>query len=207
MSPFLQTEGTAEGVFFDPETMEPKMSKPIFKDAMQIYKRLVLASPFASIGPTSWLANNGFFDEGRCGLTFNFPGPVKMIISNQKGGVAFNLTGKLDVVKLPGVACSDLPDTACPHNDKGVNFAPNFAGGGASGCIRASTEKDKKDAIFDFFSWLSDPEIGYLVVANPGTLLDPFRASHVNGLENADSKTARAFLAQGWEPRQLEPLQ
>lgn len=210
MAPFLQTLGMNEGVFFDPDTMEPKMREPIFRMAMDTYKRLVRASPFSSQGQTNWTVQNGYpysyFDNGRCAFTFNFPGPVKMILFQQGAAKAANLTGKLSIRKLPGVACSVLGPRACPHGQDGVNYAPYYAGGGSSGQIRASADHVKKDAMFDFFTWMSDPEIGYLITANPGTLLDPFRRSHVEQLSNTASKVSQAFLEQGWEERQLVQL-
>jgi len=206
IAPFLQTQGTEEGVFFDPGTMAPKMHDSIFGVAMEIYKRLVLASPFASLGETDWQTLNSYFDEGRCAFTINFPGPVKMIIANQGAATAYNLTGKLSVVKLPGVACEDF-GLNCLHAQNGVNYAPFYAGGGAAGQIRASTDGIKKDAMFDYFKWMSDPEIGYLIVSNPGTLLDPFRFSHVEALAlSGSNEKKQAFLDQGWEERQLQPL-
>ena len=200
MAPFLQTEGTEEGVFFDPDTMEPKLSTdPAFKTAMEIYKRLVLASPYAVHGPTGWFANNGYFDEGRCALYFNFPGPVKMLISGQAKN---NLTDSLVVAKLPGISCSD-----CTYaDDEGISYAPFYAGGGTSGTIRATANTVQQDIMFDYMTFISDPEIGFLVVADPGTLLDPFRQSHVDELDDITSAKAQAFMNQGWEERQLVPL-
>ena len=100
-SSFLQTKGTAQGTFFDSETFDPisAADPETFAEVLRVYNILVQNSPFRDYGPTTWQSNMAEFQKGRCVLWYNYPGPTRLIISNQE---ANNMTGILNYAPLPG---------------------------------------------------------------------------------------------------------
>lgn len=92
VAPYLQTEGRSQGIFFDMESLMPKSSKPEFVNALRMWKRLVLTSPYRDLGPISAGQSRNLMAEGRCALMLDFPksittaiysGISALVISNQ----------------------------------------------------------------------------------------------------------------------------
>lgn len=202
LASYLQTLGSAEGVFFDAETFEPKISLPVFRTGVEMYKRMVRASPWteARKGKT-WMAVQDDFNQKRCALYFNFPGPIKAIVSSQYTN---GLDGTLGLDILPGMACGV---DQCPYSTQSANHAPFYAGGGMGGIVRSQENELRMAMAFDFLTWLSDPNVSYQFVAEPSSFMDPLRYSHINNLHDARSQEAQAFLAQNWSQSELLDLQ
>lgn len=115
VAPYLQTEGRSQGIFFDMESLMPKSSKPEFVNALRMWKRLVLTSPYRDLGPISAGQSRNLMAEGRCALMLDFPksittaiysGISALVISNQTERGDPN--GRLQVHRLPGVACTEI---------------------------------------------------------------------------------------------------
>eukprot|EP00979_Chaetoceros_neogracilis_P007810 scaffold1680_cov144-Chaetoceros_neogracile.AAC.2 len=113
-SSFLQTRGTAQGTYFDPKTMEPISSSPKFIEVLEVYAKLVQHSPFAvNATGVSWTINRELFNQKKCVLFYNYPGPIKSIISAQKKN---GMAGTLNLASLPGKKCAE--DEDCPFASK-----------------------------------------------------------------------------------------
>eukprot|EP00551_Chaetoceros_affinis_P009294 CAMPEP_0203685038 /NCGR_PEP_ID=MMETSP0090-20130426/48339_1 /ASSEMBLY_ACC=CAM_ASM_001088 /TAXON_ID=426623 /ORGANISM="Chaetoceros affinis, Strain CCMP159" /LENGTH=900 /DNA_ID=CAMNT_0050554221 /DNA_START=1 /DNA_END=2703 /DNA_ORIENTATION=- len=198
-SSFLQTKGTAQGAFFNPETFQPKSTEPIFEDILELYNKLVQQSPFRDKGEYGWQDNLAEFQAGRCVLWYNYPGPTKTIVSNQQKN---GMIGKLVYATLPGMKCKD--NIQCPNiSPDGNNHAPFLAGGGMTFSVsNRATNKQQRMAL-DFAFYVSDPDVSYRDVAYPDSYLDPLRQRHTAALSNVNSRESQAFLAFNWTEEQL----
>lgn len=115
--------------------MEPVSSgrREEFVKILDFYKKLVDNSPFrdeniAETKGVPWRTNMQHFNEGRCVLWYNYPGPTRFIISAQ---AANNMTGVLDLAPLPGMKCNTENTGECPYaSADGANHAPFLASGG-----------------------------------------------------------------------------
>lgn len=202
-SSFLQTLGTAQGVFFNPETMDPVSSTPEFLGVLEIYQKLVQHSPFALNNKgVNWETNRDYFNNKRCVLFYNYPGPIKSIISNQEVNM---MNGTLNLAPLPGRKCKE--DEFCPFKSEfGVNHAPFLAGGGFAYAVNDRKPPIIQQAALDFALYLSDPGTSFWDVAHPESFCDPLRLRHTASLSNEESLEAKAFLEFGWETRQLKMI-
>lgn len=92
-----------------------------------MYKKIVHNSPFRDSNSkgVDWINNLSLFNEGKCALWYNYPGPTRIIISNQK---ANNMSGVLDLAPLPGMKCEDCIFAS----EDNANHAPYLASGGES---------------------------------------------------------------------------
>jgi multiple sugar transport system substrate-binding protein len=200
-SSFLQTRGTSQGTFFDPETMEPISSTPEFQNVLHVYRHLVHHSPFiVNQTGVTWEENRALFNQGRCVLFYNFPGPIKSMISIQKEN---GMSGVLNLAPLPGKKCNRGDDCPYASPEHDVNHAPFLAGGGMVYAVNGRSSLEKKQAGLDFALYLSDPGVSFWDVAHPESFLDPLRLRHTSSLANNATKEAMAFLEFGWESRQL----
>ena len=187
-------KGTSQGAFFDPETFDPiSATHDKFGDLLEVYKKLVQQSPFRDNGETGWQDTLQLFQEGRCVLWYNYPGPTKILVSNQ---VANNMTGILRYAPLPGMKCTD--NIECPHMRDGVSHAPFLANGGYAFAVNNRSATTQQKMALDFSFYISDPDISYHDVAYPKSFLDPLRLRHTAALTNVDSPQSRAFLENGW---------
>ncbi len=168
----VQSKGTAEGLFFDLETMKPKINNEAWKAAFELYKAT------GEFGPAEELNQDigdtrGLVKAGRCGQVIDWGdiGPLsieadataikdKMYAVANPGwtSVLDNATGKM-------VACDA---TTCPNAIDGVNYSPFGAFGGWAGAINTKSDKKVKDAAYAFLSYMNqaaqsnvDVTIGY----------------------------------------------
>ena len=199
-SSVLQTQGTSQGAFFDAETMDPISSSDNFQDVLLMVNKLVQNSPFRDDqSGVDWQKTRSLFNEGRCVLFYNYPGPIKSIISDQ---VKNGMSGKINLAPLPGKKCID--GEYCPfQSEYGVNHAPFLASGGMAYAVNSRISEQKQAAALDFALYLSDPGGSFWDVAHPESFLDPLRLRHTASLSNNRTKESRAFLDFGWESRQL----
>jgi len=155
----VQSKGTAEGLFFDLETMKPKINNDAWKAAFELYKAT------GEFGPPEELNQDigdtrGLVKSGRCAQVIDWGdiGPLsieadataikdKMYAVANPGwtSVLDNATGKL-------VACDA---TTCPHAIDGVNHSPFGAFGGWAGAVNAKSDQKVKDAAYAFLSYMN----------------------------------------------------
>ncbi len=179
----VQSKGTAEGLYFDPESMEPKINNAAWKKALEIYKAT------GEFGPAEEL-NHDIGDTralvvgGRCGLMIDWGdiGPLSIEEGSQ-------IKDKVGAIVTPG--STEVLDTAtgelvacdantCPHAVDGVNYAPFAAFGGWTGAVNVNSEDKTKQAAYDFLSYMNQAEQSNVDVTMGWTGYNPYRNSQLD---------------------------
>jgi len=178
----VQSKGTAEGLYFDPETMKPKINNAAWKKALEIYKATGEYGPAdelnQDIGDTRALVVGG-----RCGLMIDWGdiGPLSIEEGSQ-------IRDKVGAIITPG--STEVLDTAtgelvacdantCPHAVDGVNYSPFAAFGGWTGAISATLDEQKTQAAYDFLSYMNQAEQSNFDVTQGWTGYNPYRNSQL----------------------------
>lgn len=180
-SGFLQSQGTAQGVFFDAKTFEPLINNDGFKRALEIYKETTQYGPpdelNLNVGDTRALMTTG-----RCALTLDWGDigtlaidPDQSVVQDKVGTVI--LPGSPEVVDRATGELVPCDESTCPYAIDGVNHAPFAAFGGWSGAINAAADETVKNAVYDFFSYMSAPEQANEDVTIGRTGFNPYRTS------------------------------
>ena len=185
-APYLQTQGTSQGVFFD-EEMNPLVNNPGFAKALQFYKDSTAFGPpdelNLDVGPT-----RGLFTAGRCALSIDW-GDIGTLALDPDTSVVQDLVGTsltpgtmevLDRETGELVPCDEM---TCPYAVDGINYAPFAAYGGWSGGINATIDDAKKDAAYAFLSFMSAPEQANEDVTVGITGFNPYRISQFENTE------------------------
>ncbi len=203
-TPFLQSQGTAQGAFFDPDTMKPLVNNPAFAKALDIYKQAM----DYGIPQDENLGNSKareLFITGRCALTIDWGdvGPLAIDLSVSK------VMDKVGAVITPGttqvldrqtnklVACDKF---TCPYAIDGVNHAPYAANIGWTSVIYAKAAPKVKDAAYAFFSYMSQPAQSNVDVTIGATGFNPYRISQFKNSDpwiksGMSSEAANNYLA------------
>jgi multiple sugar transport system substrate-binding protein len=184
---YLQSQGTSQGSFFDPDTMKPLVNNEAFAAALDVYKKTTQFGPKdelnLDVGDT-----RGLFTSGRCALSADW-GDIGTLAIDKKTST---VQDKVGAVIMPGskrvldrasgklVACDSH---TCPHAVGGVNHAPFAAFGGWSGAINASSDQKVKDAAYDFLSYMSQPAQSNVDVTLGKTGFNPYRTSQFQNLD------------------------
>ncbi|OYD87561.1 ABC transporter substrate-binding protein [Nostoc sp. 'Peltigera membranacea cyanobiont' 213] len=186
-TPFLQSLGTAQGAFFDPDTMKPLVNNPGFAKAMDIYKQTMdYGVPHdENLGGSK---ARELFITGRCALTIDWGdvGPLSIDrsvskVMNKVGAVITpGTTQVLDRKTNQLVACDKF---TCPYAIDGVNHAPYAANVGWTGVVYAKAAANVKDAAYSFLSYMSQPAQSNVDVTIGTTGFNPYRISQ---FENSD---------------------
>ena len=183
-APFVQTNGTAQGFHFDNATMKPIINNEAWKKAFELYKETGKYGPpeelNMDIGDTRAL-----FKAGRCGLLIEWgdPGPLQI----EADAKAIN--GKLFAVGAVG--SKEVLDRAtgklvpvtkenAPNAIDGINYAPFAAFGGWAGAINAKADPKKKQAAYDFLSYMNQAAQSNIDVTLGWTGYNPYRLSQLS---------------------------
>jgi multiple sugar transport system substrate-binding protein len=183
----IQTKGTGEGIFFDPKTMKPLVNNAAYSRAFDIYKETTKYAPpneiNLDVGDT-----RGLWTSGRCALTMDWGDIGTLAI--EKGS---KVKGKTGASILPGsrlvldrnsgelVSCTKA---RCPYAVNGINHAPFAAFGGWSGAVNVSADSKVKDAAYDFFSYMAQPNQSNKDVTVGITGMNPYRISQFANINN-----------------------
>ncbi|MHC5598304.1 MAG: ABC transporter substrate-binding protein [Nostoc sp.] len=201
VTPFLQSQGTAQGIFFDPETMKPLVNNPGFAKALEIYKKTMYYGVPDDQNLSQSKARELFLG-GRCAMTLDWGDvgtlaidPTKSKVINKVG--AFITPGTTQVVdqktgKL--VACDKF---TCPYAIDGVNHAPYAAYGGWVGVVAAKTRV--KDAAYSFLSYMAQSAQSNIDVTLGETGFNPYRVSQFEKVDpwikaGMSPETANSYL-------------
>ncbi|MEH2056580.1 MAG: extracellular solute-binding protein [Nostoc sp.] len=203
-TPFLQSQGTTQGAFFDIDTMKPLVNNPAFAKALDIYKQTMDygVPQDQNLGGSK---ARELFITGRCALTIDWGdvGPLAIDLSVSK------VMDKVGAVVTPGttqvldrqtnklVACDKF---TCPYAIGGVNHAPYAANVGWTGVINAKATAKVKDAAYAYLSYMSQSAQSSVDVTIGATGFNPYRMSQ---FENSDpwiksgmsSEAANNYLA------------
>jgi multiple sugar transport system substrate-binding protein len=183
---YVQTQGTAEGIFFDPETMKPLVNNEAWAEAFRIYKAN------GEFGPPDELNHDigdtrALVQSGRCALVIDWGdiGPLSLdpagaAIKNKMGAVIMPGTGR--VLDRATGKLVDCDATRCPHAIDGINYAPFAAFGGWTGAINANADEKVKQAAYDFLSYMNQAAQSNVDVTIGWTGYNPYRNSQLDNL-------------------------
>ncbi|MBN3926854.1 extracellular solute-binding protein [Nostoc sp. NMS4] len=186
VSPFLQSQGTAQGTFFEPQTMKPLVNNQAFARALDISKQeRDYGSPQ---GTTQRDVAKELFIRGRCALsvywgdigTIAINPAISKVIDKVGATITPGTTQVLDRKTGKLVACDKF---TCPYNIEGINHAPYAAGGGWVGVVNAKANSKVKDAAYSFISFISQPAQSNVDVTIGDTGFNPYRISQFNNQE------------------------
>jgi multiple sugar transport system substrate-binding protein len=185
-APYLQTQGTSQGAFFD-EEMNPLINNPGFAEALQFYKDSTAFGPpdelNLDVGPT-----RGLFTSGRCALSIDW-GDIGTLALDPETSVVQDLVGTsltpgtTEVLDRETGELVPCDETTCPYAVDGINYAPFAAYGGWSGGINATIDDATKDAAYAFLSYMSAPEQSNVDVTIGRTGFNPYRISQFESTE------------------------
>lgn len=179
----VQSKGTAEGIYFDPETMAPKINNAAWKRAFELYKAT------GEFGPADELNQDigdtrGLVIGGRCGLMVDWGdiGPLSI----EEGSM---IKDKVGAIIMPG--SPEVLDTAtgelvqctpeiCPHAENGLNYAPFAAFGGWTAAVSKTADDTVKQAAYDFLSYMNQAAQSNIDVTMGWTGYNPYRNSQLN---------------------------
>ena len=186
-SPFLQSQGTEEGGFFDPETMKPLVNNQAFALALDIYKETTKYGPPEELS-LHLEGARALFLSGRCALTLDWGDigtlAIDPAISKVRDKVGASiLPGSKEVLdRQTGqlVACDKF---TCPYAIDGVNHAPYGSMGGWVGGINAAAKAEVKDAAYALISYISQPAQSNVDVTIGITGFNPYRISQFTNRE------------------------
>ena len=184
---YVQTQGTGEGIFFDPETMAPKVNNEAWAEAFRVYKATGEYGPpdelNHDIGDTRALVQGG-----RCALAIDW-GDIGPLSIDPSGAP---IKDKMGAVIMPGTprvldtATGKLVDcdaSRCPNATDGINFAPFAAFGGWSGAINKNADERTKEAAYKFLSYMNQAAQSNVDVTIGWTGYNPYRNSQLDNLE------------------------
>lgn len=183
---FVQSQGTQQGAFFDPDTMKPLVNNEAVAAALDIYKETVKYGPPDELNFDVEESRSSFI-AGRCALTLDWGDIGTLAIApNSK------VKDKVGAVILPGtkkvldratgklIPCDKL---TCPFAINDVNHAPYAAFGGWVGGINNAAPPKHKDAGYAFISYLSQPAQANTDVTIGVTGFNPYRTSQFTNRE------------------------
>lgn len=184
---YLQSEGTDQGGFFDTRNMNPLVNNKAFEEALRVYKETGKYAPADEINLDVGDTRN-LFTSGRCALTIDW-GDIGTLAIDPNNSKVVN---KVGAVMLPGskkvldrdsgklVSCASKN---CPYAVNGVNRTPYAAFGGWSGGVNSSADAKAKQAAYEFFSYVSQPERSNVDVTKGITGFNPYRLSQFNNMD------------------------
>ena len=185
-APYVQSQGTSAGVFFDLDDLTPLVDNEGFIRALEVY------AATGEFGPPE--ENNhgvgdsrGLFTSGRCALTLDW-GDIGPLAADPENSQVVDKVGSLvtpgsrEVIDADGrlVPCDE---TTCPHAVDGVNYAPFASFGGWSGGVNANGDDAVKDAAYAFLSYVSQPAQANIDVTIGATGFNPYRTSQFENLD------------------------
>ena len=181
---FSQTKGTGEGLWFDPETMKPKINNAAWAEAFRVYKET------GKYGPPEELNHDvgdtrGLVQSGRCGMVIDWGdiGPLSIdpagaAIKNKMGAVI--MPGSRKVLNPESGNLEECTAALCPHATDGVNHSPFAAFGGWAGAINKKSDAKTKAAAYAFLSYVNQAAQSNTDVTMGWTGYNPYRNSQLN---------------------------
>ncbi len=185
-SSFLQSQGTRQGIFFEPQTMQPLVQNEGFAAALNTLKAMIAYGPPDTLQLDQQRIRS-LFTSGRCVLTIGASDMVAL-----DGQTNTETMQQIGTVMLPGTphvldrrtgsltACNT---TTCPHAEQGINHAPYTAAGSWVGGINAAASPRAKEAGYAFLSFLSQPAHASRTVAAATSGFTPYRLSQLTSTD------------------------
>lgn len=172
---YTSIPGQAQGLFFDPETMNPLINDPGHVQALEDWIEIIEFGVPGMINMDNGEVRS-VYAAGEAALAIDW-GDVGVISDTDPGST---VKGKVGYSILPGTTRAwDYVKKSWVDFPK-VNHAPYLAFGGWIAGIDAKS--DNVEAAYDFLSFLGSPENSYICVTTPETGFNPFRKSHFEKL-------------------------
>ena len=186
-APYVQGQGTGQGIFFNTEDMTPMVNNEAWAAAFEFYKESGKYGPpeelNQDIGDTRALVTSG-----RCAVMIDWGdiGPLSIDPSTSKikdlvGAVI--LPGATRVLDWDSGKLVDCTPERCPHAIDGVNHAPFAAFGGWSGAINANADPKVIEAAYGFLSYMNQAAQSNVDVTLGWTGYNPYRISQFETVE------------------------
>jgi multiple sugar transport system substrate-binding protein len=184
---FVQTMGTAQGFHFDNATMKPIINNEAWKKAFELYKETGKFGPpeelNMDIGDT-----RGLFKAGRCGLIIEWGDPGPMSIEKDATAIKDKLyavaaVGTTEVLDRATGKLVPVTKENAPNSVDGINYAPFAAFGGWAGGVNAKADAKKKQAAYDFLSYMNQAAQSNVDVTIGWTGYNAYRLSQLNNVE------------------------
>jgi multiple sugar transport system substrate-binding protein len=182
-APFVQALGTSQGFHFDNATMKPIVNNEAWKKAFELYKET------GKYGPPEELNMDigdirALFKAGRCGLVIDWgdPGPLQIEADAKPiNGKLFALAavGSKEVLDRSTGKLVPVTKDNAPNAVDGINYAPFAAFGGWAGAINAKADPKKKQAAYDFLSYMNQAAQSNIDVTLGWTGYNPYRLSQL----------------------------
>eukprot|EP01060_Flectonema_neradi_P014172 TRINITY_DN20888_c0_g1_i1.p1 TRINITY_DN20888_c0_g1~~TRINITY_DN20888_c0_g1_i1.p1 ORF type:complete len:899 (+),score=154.65 TRINITY_DN20888_c0_g1_i1:91-2787(+) len=192
VTPYLQSKGSAEGVFFDPDNMDAMSKTSAWKKAFSLLIKLYKegSDPVRNMCDGRDDMNDyghagDMFQNGSCAF-YSFWSSSAMIKAHNSQSYAYT---RMTHSVFPGSTevnengvLSECTSLSCPHavketvDGKLINEAPFAAYGGFVGAIASHTSQ--ADASYEFLSFCNRPEnAAEIVVQDDG--IEPWRTSQL----------------------------
>jgi hypothetical protein len=150
------------------------------------------------------------FLEERCALLYNFHGTLKTILTQlhtEEEKSKFKLgmiPGTKVILSMADDSLEECDEQLCPYaNEHNVNRAPFYGEGGIGFGFSGHTKPDILKAATHFAVSLTGPEHSLPLVASVGSLLEPYRYSHFNNIDDPESEEVKIYGENGWSHEQI----
>lgn len=196
----IQTKGTAQGFHFDNATMKPLINNEAWKKAFETYKETGKYGPpeelNMDIGDTRSL-----FKAGRCGIIIEWGDPGPLSLDKDATAIkdklyAVGAVGWKEVLNRETGKLEPVTKENAPNSVDGINYAPFAAFGGWAGAINAKADAKKKQASYDFLSYMNQAAQSNLDVTIGTTGYNAYRISQ---LTNTDLWVKAGFSKEAAE--------
>jgi multiple sugar transport system substrate-binding protein len=180
-APYLQSQGSSQGAFFDLDTFDPLVNNDAFKRALEIYR------DSTEYGPPDELNLGlgdirGLFLSGRCALSLDWGDIGTLALdpanSSVQGMTGSSITpGSRQVLDRATGELVDCNEETCPFAIDGVNYAPYASFGGWAGAVNAGVDPAVQEATYAFFAYMASPAQANEDVTIGATGYNPYRIS------------------------------
>ena len=184
---YVQTQGTAQGFHFDGATMKPVINNDAWKKAFEIYKETGKYGPAEELNMD--IGNTrGLFKAGRCGLLIEWGDPGPMSIEKDATAIkdklyAISALGSKEVLDRATGKLVPVTKESAPYAIDGINYAPFAAFGGWAGAINAKIDPKKKQAAYDFLSYMNQAAQSNVDVTIGWTGYNAYRLSQLSSTD------------------------
>ena len=184
---YVQTQGTSQGFHFDGKTMKPVINNEAWKKAFEVYKETGKYGPpeelNMDIGDTRAL-----FKAGRCGLLIEWGDPPVLALEKDATAVknllyAVPALGTKEVLDRASGKLVPVTKESAPYAVDGINYAPFAAFGGWAGAINAKIDAKKKQAAYDFLSYMNQAAQSNVDVTIGWDGFNPYRVSQLKSTD------------------------
>jgi multiple sugar transport system substrate-binding protein len=186
-APIVQTMGTAQGFHFDNDTMKPLINNEGWKKAFELYKETGKYGPPEELN-MDITDTRPVWKAGRCGLIVEWGDPGPMQIEEEAKAVngkiyAIAAVGSKQVLDRATGKLVDVTKENAPYAVDGINYAPFAAFGGWAGAVNAKLDDKKKQASYDFLSYMNQAAQSNIDVTVGWTGYNAYRLSQLNNAE------------------------